>query len=81
MRAAGRIAGVGSFEHSENWVAADGTPVQLTDDPALAGAVSSAGEIVVDGVTLRVISIVELLHDLARHLRPAERAVLDQLPK
>src|SRR5258705_8347196 len=32
----------GSFEHSENWFGADGTPVQFTDDPALADAVSSA---------------------------------------
>lgn len=103
---------VGSFGHSDNWVSADGTPVQFTDDPALAAAVSSAGEIVVDGVILRVIGMVDLLHekirsgrdparrrskrlqdladaqalleahpDLARHLRPDERAVLDQLPK
>ncbi len=103
---------VASFEHSENWLAGDGTPVQFTDDPALASAVSSAGEIVVDGITLRVIGVIDLLHekiraggdparrrskrlqdlsdaqalleadpDLARHLRPEERDVLDRLPK
>lgn len=101
----------GSFEHSENWISADGTPVQFTDDPRLASAVSSAGEIVLDGVTLRVIGVVDLLHekiragsdparrrskrlqdladvealleanpDLAAHLRPDERALLDRLP-
>ena len=56
----------GSFEHSENWVAADGTPVQFTDDPRLADAVSSAATIVVDGITLRVIGVVELLHEKMR---------------
>ena len=57
---------VGSFENSENWIATDGTPVQFTDDPMLASAVSSAGEIVVDGVTLRVIEPVDLLHEKIR---------------
>jgi hypothetical protein len=39
----------GSFEHSEkNWAATDGTPVRFTDAPMLAGAVSSAGEVLVD---------------------------------
>jgi hypothetical protein len=57
---------IGSFEHSENWAAADNTPVQFTDDPALASAVSSAEELVVDGVPLRVIRIVDLLHEKVR---------------
>jgi hypothetical protein len=56
----------GSFERSENWVAADGTPVQFTDDPMLAGAVSSAAEITVDGVQLRVIQAADLLHEKIR---------------
>lgn len=51
-----------AFEHSENWRAADGTPVQFTDDPMLADAVSAAGRIEVDGVALSVIRIVDLLH-------------------
>jgi len=102
----------GSFEHSENWVGADGTPVQFTDDPALADAVNSASEVDIEGVALRVIGVVDLLHekmrsgtdparrrtkrlrdlldveslietnpDLAGHLTPEERAVLDRLPK
>jgi hypothetical protein len=57
---------VGSFEHSQNWIAADGTPVQFTDDPMLASAVSSAGTIIVDDVTLRVIEPVDLLHEKIR---------------
>jgi predicted nucleotidyltransferase len=57
---------VGSFEHSENWLAADGTPVQFTDDPMLAAAVTSAEEIVVDGVRLRVIRAADLLHEKIR---------------
>jgi len=56
----------GTFEHSENWTAADGTPVQFTDDPAIAPAVRAAGEILLDGITLRVIRVVDLLHQKLR---------------
>jgi hypothetical protein len=64
----------GSFEHSENWVATDGTPVQFTDDPLLAGAISSAGEIVLDNVRLRVIQVADLLHEKMRAaIDPARR--------
>jgi hypothetical protein len=56
----------GTFEHSKNWTAADGTPVQFTDDPALARAVTAAGEVLVDGVALRVIAVVDLLHEKLR---------------
>lgn len=55
-----------AFEHSENWAAADGTPVQFTDDPALARAVTVAGEVVLDEVTLRVIRVQDLLHEKLR---------------
>lgn len=56
----------GSFEHSENWIAEDGTPVQFTDDPHLARVVPSAEEIALDDVTLRVIRAVDLLHEKIR---------------
>jgi hypothetical protein len=56
----------GSFEHLENWVAEDGTPVQFTDDPHLASLVPSAEEIALDGVTLRLIRAVDLLHEKLR---------------
>ena len=56
----------GSFEHSENWVAEDGTPVQFTDDPHLASVVPSADEIALDDVTLRVMRAVDLLHEKLR---------------
>jgi hypothetical protein len=68
-RAALRTAGFqfgGTSEHSENWTAADGTPVQFTDDPAMAPAVMAAGEILLDAVALRVIRIVDLLHEKLR---------------
>jgi hypothetical protein len=102
----------GSFEHSDNWVSPDGTVVQFSDDPPLAAAISSADEITLDGVALRVMNVVDLLHgkirsgsdparrlskrlqdlsdavalldakpDLARHLTPEERAVLDRLSR
>jgi len=56
----------GSFEHSENWVAENGTPVQFTDDPELASAVRSAEEIPLDDVTLRVIRVIDLVRQKLR---------------
>lgn len=44
----------------------DGTPVQFIDDPMLAGAVSSAGDVFVDDIRLRVIQVVDLLHEKIR---------------
>lgn len=62
------------FEHSENWVSANGTPVQFTDDPMLAAAIEAADEIVVEDVTLHVIRLVDLLHEKLRSGRdPARR--------
>jgi predicted nucleotidyltransferase len=55
-----------AFQHSENWFAGDGTPVQFTDDPMLAKAIGAAGEIAIDGVTIRVIRVVDLLHEKLR---------------
>jgi hypothetical protein len=73
LRSAGFQFG-GEFEHSENWAAADGTPVQFTDDPALARAVTQAGEVVLDEVSLRVIRVQDLLHEKLRSgLDPARR--------
>ena len=73
LRAAG-FRHTGSFEHSENWMAGDGTPVQFTADPMLAAAIESAAEIVVDQVVLRVIRMVDLLHEKLRAGRdPARR--------
>jgi hypothetical protein len=55
-----------AFEHSENWFASDGTPVQFTDDPLLAKAIAAADEIAMDDVTIRVIRIADLLHEKLR---------------
>jgi hypothetical protein len=55
-----------AFEHSENWVSGDATPVQFTDDPMLANAIAAADTIVVEGVTIRVIRVVDLLHEKLR---------------
>jgi predicted nucleotidyltransferase len=51
-----------AFEHSENWRARDGTPIQFSDDPALASAVMAAQEVLLEGVALRVLRIEDLLH-------------------
>jgi hypothetical protein len=56
----------GSFEHSEKWVAENGTPVQFTDDPGLASAVRSAEEIPLENVTLRVIRVIDLVRQKIR---------------
>lgn len=56
----------GSFSHSENWRGSEGTPVQFTDDPALAEAIARAEEIELESVRLRVISRVDLLHEKLR---------------
>jgi hypothetical protein len=56
----------GSFEHSENWVFSNGTPLQFTADPALASAIEGATEIVLDEVPLRIINAVDLLHEKIR---------------
>lgn len=55
-----------AFEHSENWASQDGTPVQFTDDPALAQAVARAEELLLEGVPLRVIRLEDLLHEKLR---------------
>ncbi len=54
------------FSHSENWVGPDGTPVQFTDDPALAEAIRRAEQIELEDVQLRVIGRVDLLHEKLR---------------
>jgi len=64
--AAAGLSETGSFAHSEDWIGPDGTPVQFTDDPALAGAVARAPEIVLEGVPLRVIGRGDLMHEKLR---------------
>jgi hypothetical protein len=64
----------GSFEHSDNWTFSDGTPVQFSDDTALADAIASAESLTVDGVTLKVIRAIDLVHEKLRAGRdPARR--------
>jgi hypothetical protein len=52
----------GRFSHSENWTGPEGTPVQFTDDPALAEAITRAEEIELEDVCLRVVGRADLLH-------------------
>lgn len=56
----------GTFSHSENWVGPDGTPVQFTDDPALADAIRRAEQVDLEDVQLRVIGRVDLLYEKLR---------------
>ena len=65
MTAAGFRA-TGTFEHSENWAAENGTPVQFTDDPLLAPAIRSAERVPMDDVSLRVVRSVDLVRQKIR---------------
>lgn len=64
----------GSYEHSENWLAPGGTPVQFTDDPALVDAVARALVVRIGDTSLRVMAVADLLHEKLRAGRdPARR--------
>ncbi len=64
----------GRHEHVENWIGPEGTPVQFTNDPALAGAVSRAVEVQLGRAALRVLQVADLLHKTLRAGRdPARR--------
>jgi hypothetical protein len=52
----------GRFSHSENWLGPEGTPVQFTDDPELAEAITRAEEVELEGMPLRVVGRTDLLH-------------------
>lgn len=56
----------GTFLHSENWAGPEGTPVQITDDPALAEPVARAMTVDLDGVPLRVLGKLDLLREKLR---------------
>lgn len=63
----------GQFIHSENWLGPGEVPVQFTDDPALAPSVARAEEVEIDGVRLRVIRRVDLLHEKLRAAKDTDR--------
>src|SRR5262249_47366730 len=56
----------GRFSHSEHWIGPEGTPVQFTDDPALADAITRAEDVALEEVCLRVIGRTNLLHEKLR---------------
>jgi hypothetical protein len=56
----------GRFAHSENWRGPGDTPVQITDDPALAGAVRRAVEVKIAAMRLRIIGRADLLREKLR---------------
>jgi hypothetical protein len=56
----------GQFAHPENWLGPGNTPVQVTDDPALYGAIGRAEEVSIGGVPLRIIGRADLLHEKLR---------------
>jgi hypothetical protein len=56
----------GTFANSENWIGPEQTPVQFTDDPALAPAVGRAQELELGPIRLRVISKLDLLREKLR---------------
>lgn len=60
------FAETGRFERSDNWRGPDQTPIQFTDDPALSGAIDRAQAIDLDQVPLRVLTVIDLLHEKLR---------------
>ncbi|MGH8581998.1 MAG: nucleotidyl transferase AbiEii/AbiGii toxin family protein [Gammaproteobacteria bacterium] len=72
LEAAGFVR-TGRSPHPENWVGPAGTPVQFTDDPALAGAILRAEAIELETVRIRVISRTDLLHEKFRSASDAAR--------
>jgi hypothetical protein len=56
----------GQFSHSENWLGPEETPVQFTDDPTLGDAILRAEVVALDGLSLRVLRRVDLLHEKLR---------------
>jgi hypothetical protein len=60
LRAAG-FHETGRFAHSENWLGPGGTPVQFTDDPAIAEGVSRAATLEIEGVQVKVLGRADLL--------------------
>ena len=64
----------GSCDFSENWISADGVPVQITDDPVLAACVARAGIIEIDGLPLPILAPLDLLRAKLRSAAdPARR--------
>lgn len=56
----------GRHEHSDNWIAPGGTPIQITDDPALAAPVMRASEVRIENLRVRVLGVVDLLREKLR---------------
>ncbi|HXU46314.1 MAG TPA: hypothetical protein VN783_12375 [Thermoanaerobaculia bacterium] len=63
----------GRFERTENWRGPDATPIQFSDDPALAGAIGRAGTIEIDGVPLKIIEPGDLVREKLRAARDPAR--------
>lgn len=63
----------GVFVHSINWRGPGGTPVQFTTDPALAEAIARAEAFELDGIPLKVLRTIDLLHEKLRAARDAGR--------
>ena len=62
---------VGLYAHSENWLGPDDVPVQFSDDPAFALAISTAEDLTMHALRLRVATARELV-------RAKLRAATDQ---
>jgi len=64
----------GRFEHSQNWLAPGGTPVQFTDDPALRESLTRTVAVPLLDVVLRVVAPADLLAATLRAAKdPAPR--------
>ena len=64
----------GRFEHSRNWVAPGGTPVQFTADPLMRPGITRARAVVIEGVSVAIFSASDLMRaKLVAAADPARR--------
>ena len=56
----------GRFNHSENWIGPEGTPLQFIDASALVDAIARAESVALEEVCFRVIGRTDLLHEKLR---------------
>lgn len=56
----------GRFQHSHNWISAEGTPIQFTADPLLVEAIGRAEVIRLEGTALRILGRADLLCEKLR---------------
>jgi predicted nucleotidyltransferase len=61
LLAANGVRVTGEFDHSVNFVALDGTPVQVAFDPSFDEMLARAEEVTIGGAVIRVLTVADLI--------------------